>query len=110
MKTSATLNILHFLEKLDPFDKLPTEIVEQLAELVVVRYLAKGETIDEETLSQSAHLYFIRSGAIEQKDSTGGLLARLGENDQFGFTFFQDSSLQSQRYQVYALDSTLLYS
>ena len=47
MKTSATLNILHFLEKLDPFDKLPTEIVEQLAELVVVRYLAKGETIDE---------------------------------------------------------------
>lgn len=45
MGTSVTPNIVDFLVRIDPFDKLPKALVESLANSVQIKYLVKGETI-----------------------------------------------------------------
>ncbi|ELO1773231.1 CBS domain-containing protein [Vibrio fluvialis] len=109
MGSSLTPNIYDFLIKLDPFDKLPSEIVESLANHVKVRYLAKGEKIEFSALCQERYLYIIRTGAIEQRRRDGQLRARLGEEDQFGFTFLAPLKDAEDGYQAEAIQDSLLY-
>ncbi|TKF97449.1 histidine kinase, partial [Vibrio sp. F13] len=86
---SASNNIFDFLIHLDPFDLLPRQVVKSLASSVTVKYLAKGECIEFHSMCQKRYLYVIRKGAIEQRTQINKLRARLGEEDQFGFTFLE---------------------
>jgi CBS domain-containing protein len=109
MGSSLTPNIYDFLIKLDPFDKLPGEIVESLSNQVKVRYLAQGERIEFSALCEDRYLYIIRTGAIEQRRSDGQLRSRLGEEDQFGFTFLEPLKDSEDGYFAEAIRDSLLY-
>ncbi|MZI91941.1 CBS domain-containing protein [Vibrio sp. CAIM 722] len=109
MGSSLTPNIYDFLIRLDPFDKLPQEIVLAVAGQVKVRYLAQGEHITFSALCSDRYLYIIRTGAIEQRRPDGQLRARLGEEDQFGFTFLEPLNEAEDGYQATAIEDSLLY-
>ncbi|MGR5001975.1 DUF294 nucleotidyltransferase-like domain-containing protein [Vibrio celticus] len=109
MGTSVTPNVSDFLSRIDPFDKLPSPLMQTLASCVIVKYLTEGEIIEFSALCQKRHLYIIRTGAIEQKNPNGELRARLGEEDQFGFTFLEPLQNAEDGYQAQAIEDTLLY-
>ncbi|MFC3025298.1 DUF294 nucleotidyltransferase-like domain-containing protein [Vibrio zhugei] len=109
MNSSLIPNIYDFLIRLDPFDKIPSGIVMSLAEHVKVRYLAAGERIEFSVLCEDKFLYIIRSGAIEQRHPSGQLRARLGADDQFGFTFLAPLTHAEEGYQATAIEDSLLY-
>ncbi|NDJ58881.1 CBS domain-containing protein [Enterobacteriaceae bacterium 4M9] len=109
MGTSATPNIFDFFVRIDPFDKLPKNVVESIANAVKVKYLVKGETISFSALCEQRYLYIIRTGAIEQLCANGELRARLGQDDQFGFTFLAPLSNMEDGYQAKAIEDSLLY-
>jgi CBS domain-containing protein len=109
MSNSPVINISAFLTQIDPFDKLPQEIVHTLASSIVIRYLDKGELITFSSLCKQRYLYIVRSGVIEQRTNTGELKARLGEEDQFGFTFLAPFSESEDGYQAHAIEGSLLY-
>lgn len=109
MATSVTPNITDFLSHIDPFDKLPTHLVEPLANAVVVKYLTQGESIEFSSHCEHRFLYIIRTGAIEQRTQSGALRARLGEEDQFGFTFLKPLEKAEDGYQATAIEDSLLY-
>ncbi|NWJ65195.1 histidine kinase, partial [Vibrio parahaemolyticus] len=109
MGTSVTPNIFDFLIKIDPFDKLPEPVVESIANSVKVKYLVRGETIGFSALCDQRYLYIIRTGAIEQRTPNGELRARLGQDDQFGFTFLDPLENAEDGYQAEAIEDSLLY-
>lgn len=109
MSNSTVINVSAFLMHIDPFDKLPEHIVHSLASTVVIKYLDKNEIITFSSLCTERYLYLIRSGVIEQRSDTGELKARLGVEDQFGFTFLAPLSQTEDGYQAHALEGTLLY-
>ncbi len=109
MGTSVTPNIFDFLIKIDPFDKLPEVVVKSISNSVKVKYLVKGETISFSSLCDQRYLYIIRTGAIEQRTSDGELRSRLGQDDQFGFTFLEPLDNAEDGYQAEAIDDSLLY-
>lgn len=109
MGTSVTPNISDFLSRIDPFDKLPSPLLQSLASCVVIKYLTEGEIIEFSALCQKRYLYIIRTGAIEQKKPNGELRARLGKEDQFGFTFLEPLQNAEDGYQAQAIEDTLLY-
>ncbi|EDL54562.1 hypothetical protein VSAK1_20434 [Vibrio mediterranei AK1] len=115
-------NITQFLCSVDPFDKLPKELVRKVAAEIKITYLGKGEVIDPcngqsglsgegENLpkSQQKFLYVIRTGSMEQRKPDGVLRARLGSEDLFGFTFLDDQVSKEAGYQAVAIENTLLY-
>lgn len=102
-------NIFSFLIKIDPFDKLPDSLVENISRNIKISYLAKGQKIHFSHLCKERFLYIIRTGAVEQLKPDGSLRSRLGEDDQFGFTFLEPLSKSEDGYQVIALENTLLY-
>ncbi len=110
MGSSITPNIRDFLTRLDPFDKLPLSLVESLSNSVVVKYLAKDEIITFSALCTKRHLYIVRTGAIEQRCRDGSLRARLGVDDQFGFTFLDPLERAEDGYQAQAIEDSLLYA
>ncbi|WP_332400617.1 DUF294 nucleotidyltransferase-like domain-containing protein [Vibrio metschnikovii] len=109
MGSSLTPNIYNFLVTIDPFDKLPKKMVESLANQVKVRYLARGERIEFSAQCEERYLYIVRTGAIEQRRRDGELRARLGEEDQFGFTFLEPLKEAEDGYQAEAIQDSLLY-
>lgn len=109
MGSSLLPNIHDFLAKIDPFDKFPSELVEHIAAHVNIRYLAKGEEIHFSAQCSERFLYLIRTGAIEQRMPDGSLRARLGEDDQFGFTFLEPLANAEDGYKAVAIDDSLLY-
>ncbi|WP_456295037.1 DUF294 nucleotidyltransferase-like domain-containing protein [Vibrio sp. AK197] len=109
MGTSVTPNIYDFLIRLDPFDKLPNEIVRHLSNTVKVKYLTEGEEIEFSSSCEQRYLYIIRTGAIEQRMPTGALRARLGEEDQFGFTFLEPLTNAENGYRAVSIEDSLLY-
>ncbi|EKO3587843.1 CBS domain-containing protein [Vibrio metschnikovii] len=109
MGSSLTPNIYNFLVTIDPFDKIPKKMVESLANQVKVRYLARGERIEFSAQCEERYLYIVRTGAIEQRRRDGELRARLGEEDQFGFTFLEPLKEAEDGYQAEAIQDSLLY-
>jgi len=109
MGTTIISNICDFLIRLDPFDKLPENLVEFLSNTVKVSYLTKGEEIEFSVSCEQRYLYIIRTGAVEQRTPKGELRARLGDEDQFGFTFLAPLMNLEDGYRVVAIDDTLLY-
>ena len=106
MDHSLLPNIYHFISGLDPFDKLSDKLLENISRYITISYLAKGENISAEQLSQG-YLYIIRTGAIEQLELNGDFRARLDQGDVFGFTMVVDRSVQ--KFKARALENTLLY-
>ncbi|PNH92543.1 DUF294 nucleotidyltransferase-like domain-containing protein [Vibrio diazotrophicus] len=109
MGTSITPNIQSFLVKIDPFDRLPSSVVGTIANSIKIKYLVEGEVIGFSALCEQRYLYIIRTGAIEQRTPLGELRARLGEEDQFGFTFLQPLAHSEDGYQAEAIEDSLLY-
>ncbi|MGB2079868.1 MAG: DUF294 nucleotidyltransferase-like domain-containing protein, partial [Vibrio sp.] len=109
MGDSQTPDIYQFLVKIDPFDKLPEEVVSEIADATQITQLKQGETLTLSALCQKPFLYIIQSGAIEQRLPSGQLRSRLGAEDQFGFTFFTPLKNVEDGYQAYAIEETVLY-
>ena len=109
MTHSLIPNIVQFIGQIDPFDKLPKELLRQLALNVQITYLGKGEVIDLCEPGKEKSLYIIRSGSMEQRKADGVLRARLGAEDLFGFTFLDEQMDNEKGYRAIALDNTLLY-
>ncbi|WP_220719144.1 DUF294 nucleotidyltransferase-like domain-containing protein [Agarivorans litoreus] len=109
MINTLSPNISAFISHIDPFDKLPKHTVDSLVNEVQVRYLAKGESIAFSVLCKQRFLYIIRTGAIEQRAPSGILKAKLGEEDQFGFTFLEPLAKAEDGYQANAIEDSLLY-
>ncbi|MFM2480869.1 putative nucleotidyltransferase substrate binding domain-containing protein [Celerinatantimonas sp. YJH-8] len=108
MNNTLIPNILEFLTHIDPFDRLPTNLLELIAGEVQIQYLQRGETLEFRSDDSEHFLYIIRTGVIEQRLENGDLRARLGIEDQFGFTFFQHQDA-SERYRAQVLEDALLY-
>lgn len=102
-------NIYNFMARIDPFDKLPEAVVQEVVRKVKITYLAKGEEIHFSSGCDERFLYVIRTGAIEQRMQDGSLRARLGEEDQFGFTFLEPLADSEDGYRAVALTDSLLY-
>lgn len=103
-------NIIQFIDKIDPFDKLPTHIVRELASSIKITYLHKDECIEQHAGNAEKYLYIVRTGSMEQRKLNGVLRAKLGPEDLFGFSFSQHSDNdQHKGYIAKALDNTLLY-
>lgn len=109
MGTSASANIVEFLAQIDPFDKLPPDVVENIANTVSIKYLSVGDSITFSASCTQRYLYIIRKGAIEQRTHQNQLRAKLGEEDQFGFTFLAPLKDAEDGYQAKALNDSLLY-
>ena len=101
-------NIVQFLEQIDPFNKLPNELLRCLAQKVKITYLTKGENINLRKQDEK-YLYIIRTGSVEQRMKNGVLRARLGSEDLFGFTFLDAHTKEEKSYSVVSISHTLLY-
>ncbi|MCW8906004.1 MAG: CBS domain-containing protein, partial [Sedimenticola sp.] len=100
------LEIAGFLLNHPPFDELPEEVLNELAQQVEVSYYRSGSDIL--TLSEPIQeLYVIRKGAVETYRRTGELYNRLADGDVFG----QVSLMMNQRvrFPVKAIEDTLVY-
>ena len=105
MDTEA-LEIRQHLARFAPFEALPDELLDLVAERVDVAYFKAGTEILQR--EQEIHdLYYIRSGAIEIYRRNGALHNRLEEGDIFGHF----SLLRNHRahFPVKAIEDTLVY-
>lgn len=103
-------NILDFIAKVDPVDKLPSAMQQAIARAVRITFLGKGDTLPFDLADPERFLYIIRSGTLEQRKQSGVLRARLGPEDLFGFSFLDSTpGNPADCYNVTALDNTLLY-
>jgi len=109
MNHSLIPNIIQFIGHIDPFDKIPKELLRMIAGHVQITYLGKGEVVDLSDPCKEKALYIIRTGSMEQRKDNGVLRARLGDEDLFGFTFLNEHMDKDKGYKAIALDDTLLY-
>ncbi|MGB5445699.1 MAG: DUF294 nucleotidyltransferase-like domain-containing protein [Psychromonas sp.] len=106
MSETLTPNIELFIKKIDPFSRLPEKLLNKVTSTIKIIYLAKGEVIPPPQTDQEKFLFIIRTGAVEQRLTDGKLRGRLEEDDVFGFSLFSESET---RYQIQAIENTLLY-
>ncbi len=106
MSETLTPNIELFIAQIDPFSRLPEKLLQKVTATIKIIYLAKGEVIPPPQTEQEKFLYIVRTGAVEQRLKDGTLRGRLEEEDVFGFSLF---SASETRYQIKAIDNTLLY-
>lgn len=100
------LEIATHLQRFEPFEALPVEVVQQVAASVEVAYYKADSTIL--TFGDEIHeVYFVRSGAVEVFRRNGTLYNRLEEGSLFG----QMSLLMHNRvrFPARALEDSLLY-
>tara|TARA_R110001583_G_scaffold8952_2_gene42243 strand:+ start:22492 stop:24435 length:1944 start_codon:yes stop_codon:yes gene_type:complete len=111
MPQSLFPNIIQFLGQIDPFDKIPKQALHELASLVQITYLSKGDIVDLCESGKEKSLYIIRTGSMEQRKADGVLRARLGSEDLFGFTFLADDmdNDNEEGYRAIAIENTLIY-
>ncbi|MEF1230093.1 cyclic nucleotide-binding domain-containing protein, partial [Vibrio fortis] len=110
MSDTLLPNILQFIDKFDPFDKVPKDALRELASQIQISYVGKGEVIDLCSNKGEKALYIVRTGALEQRKSDGVLRAKLGPEDLFGFTFLGQQQDSSEIYQAIAIENSLIYS
>jgi CBS domain-containing protein len=100
------LEISEHLHRFPPFDALPQQTLEAIAQRVEVSYFKGGSDILE--AGSIVHdLHYVRSGAVEIYRRNGQLYNRLVEGDIFG----QASLLRSNkvRFPARALEDSLIY-
>jgi CBS domain-containing protein len=106
MSESLIPNIESFIAHIDPFSRLPADLLQKVSASIKIVYLAKGEIIPPPLSEQDNYLYIVKTGAVEQRTIDGSLRGRLEEDDVFGFSLFSDSEA---RYKIEAIDNSLLY-
>lgn len=106
MATAEQLEVSNFLGAHPPFDELPLEALEAIAQQVEVAYFRAGSDILR-LAEPIQDLYIVRSGAVECYRRDGELFNRLAEGDVFG----QSGLLLNRRvrFPVRALEDTLVY-
>lgn len=110
MSQTLLPNIIDFIARIDPFDKLPTDLQQSIAKTIRISYLGRSDTLPFDIEAPERYLYIVRSGALEQRMSNGVLRAKLGADDLFGFTFLESTpGNPADCYNVTAIDDTLLY-
>lgn len=100
------LEIRDFLAAHHPFDQLSDAALAGLPTKLQVRYFRRAEGIPD-TGGLDDFLHVIRAGAVELRDSTHELLARLGEGDVFGYRAMHRPG--GEPYTAVALEDCLLY-
>lgn len=99
-------DITAFLASTAPFDALDTAGLQVLARTVSVRYAKRGSQVLT-VGDANAHLYIVRSGAVELKEMGASLTARLGEGYCFAYpSLLRDGTIRNG---VTAIEDTLLY-
>ncbi len=99
-------DITAFLAATVPFDALGTPAQQSLARSVTVRYAKRGTEVLT-VGDANAHLYIVRSGAVELKELGASLTARLGEGYCFAYpSLLRDGMIRNG---VTAIEDTLLY-
>jgi CBS domain-containing protein len=103
---TEVLEIRQHLARFAPFEALPDELLDQVAEKVDVAYFKAGADILQR--EQEIHdLYHIRSGAVEIYRRNGALHNRLEEGDIFGhFSLLRNHRVH---FPVKAIEDTLVY-
>ena len=76
--------IAQFLRELPGFDSLDDAQVANCAKHIDIAYYRQGDDILRAG-SENRRLHIIRSGAVELRDDSGEMMARLAERDCFGF-------------------------
>lgn len=77
------LEIFQFIRRFAPFDHLPEEMLERVAENIEISYY-RAETKILEYGDEIHDLFMIRSGSVEIYRRSGELYNRLSEGDLFG--------------------------
>lgn len=100
------LEVRDHLHRFAPFDALPEDTLNGIAQRIQVSYFKAGSTILEAGASIQ-DLHYVRSGAVEIYRRNGELYNRLGEGDIFG----QAGLLRSNkvRFPAKALEDSLIY-
>ncbi|OEF23168.1 putative nucleotidyltransferase substrate binding domain-containing protein [Vibrio rumoiensis] len=106
---SLLANIVQYIATIEPFNNLPKDVISELASIVQITYVSRGEIIDPYENQNEKYLYIVRTGAMEQRKLDGQLRARLGSDDIFGFTFLDGTADEDNRYTAVALQNSLLY-
>lgn len=89
-----------------PFRHLPEQEVDEMVSHMEISYFKSGTKILKKG-QKITHLYFIRSGAVEIRRSSGEFYNRTGEGDMFGqFALLQKKPV---RYPASAIEDTLVY-
>ena len=99
------IEIRDHLSRFSPFDALPEETLDEIAQQVEVAYFKAGTDI----LSYGADiqdLHYVRSGAVEIYRRNGTLYNRLTEGDVFGQFGLRQHRV---RYPAKAIEDSLLY-
>lgn len=109
MSDSLIANVEQYISTIEPFNNLPADVISELAAIVQITYISKGDIIDPCTVQNEKYLYIVRTGAIEQRKLDGQLRARLGNDDLFGFTFLDGTAEEANLYTAVALQNSLLY-
>lgn len=100
------IEILEFIKRYPPFNELPAEELERLAQAAEVGYFKAGSKILEynQTIND---LHVIRSGVVEVFRHTGDLYNRLSDGDFFGEAGLLRTG--KVRFPVEAIEDTLVY-
>lgn len=100
------IEISNFLSQHPPFDQLPEDAVNHLAQHIEVAYYRSGTSILN--YGDPIHdLYVMRSGAVETYRRTGELYNRLDSGDVFGQMGLMMN--QRARFPVKTIEDTLVY-
>ncbi|MEL7360716.1 MAG: cyclic nucleotide-binding domain-containing protein, partial [Bacteroidota bacterium] len=104
--TPELAQLRDFLAAHAPFDALPEADLQRAIRSLDVRYVRRQQPIL--TLGQpNAHLHVVRKGAVEVTGPQGGLVARYGEGDSFGYPSLLGDGIASAH--ASAIEDTLLY-
>jgi len=106
MSETLIPNIELFIANIDPFSRLPEDLLNRVTSTIKIIYLAQGDEIPPPQSEQDKYLFIVRTGAVEQKLADGTLRGCLEKEDVFGFSLFSDSET---RYQIKAIENSLLY-
>ena len=98
--------VASFLALHPPFEGISGDALRQAAAALIVRYVRRGGTIFP-VGAANAHLFVIRSGAVELRDAGGALVERLGEGDSFGTPSLLSGEVTTRS--AHATEDTLLY-
>jgi CBS domain-containing protein len=109
MSDSLLVNIEQYISNIEPFNNLPQDVIRELAAIVQITYISRGEIVDPCEENAEKYLYIVRTGAMEQRKLDGQLRSRLGSGDIFGFTFLDGNTTEDNRYTAIAIENTLLY-
>lgn len=97
--------IRDFLAEHAPFDRLPREALARLPRRCTLRYARRGSVVLD-VGDRGDGLYVVRSGAVEVRDETGGLVDRAGTGEAFGMSSLLEH--RPTRHRCTAVEDTLL--